>query len=180
MKLLLNFLLFQLGWFSSVLGGANQMPWLGPLAVLAIIAIHLRLAERPHSEVALLLCCALIGAGFDSVLVAFGWVGYSSGMFAPAMAPYWIITMWMLFATTLNVSLRWLRELPIVAAMLGFVAGPLTYLGGAKLGGILLIDQFAALATLGIAWAVMMPVLLVLAERFDGFGPMPSPATRQA
>ena len=168
MRLLTNFLFFQIGWFSSVLGGANDMPWFGPLAVLAIVAIHLRLAQRPASEVALLLSCALVGAVFDSMLVAFGWVSYSSGMFSPSMAPYWIITMWMLFATTLNVSLRWLREMPIVAALLGLVAGPLTYLGGAKLGGILLVDQVAALTMLGVGWAILMPGLLILAERFDG------------
>ena len=168
MRLFTNFLFFQIGWFSSVLGGANEMPWLGPLAVLAIVTIHLRLAHRPASEAALLISCAMVGAVFDSMLVALGWVSYSSGMFSSSMAPYWIITMWMLFATTLNVSLRWLREMPIVAALLGLVAGPLTYLGGAKLGGILLVDQVAALATLGIGWAVMMPGLLFLAERFDG------------
>ena len=176
MRLLTNFLFFQFGWFSSVLGGANQMPWIGPIAVLAIIALHLRFAHRPYSEIALLLSCALLGAGFDSILVAFGWVSYSSGMFAPAAAPYWIITMWMLFATTLNVSMRWLRNMPLVAAGLGLVAGPLTYLAGAKLGGIILVDQTAAMLMLGIGWAVMMPMLLVLAERFDGFSPQPATA----
>ena len=180
MRLLANFLFFQIGWFSSVLGGANDMPWLGPLAVLSIVAIHLRLAQRPASEAALLLSCALVGALFDSMLVALGWVSYSSGMFSSSMAPYWIITMWMLFATTLNVSLRWLREMPIIAALLGFVAGPLTYLGGAKLGGIQLVDQVAALTTLGVGWAVLMPGLLALAERLDGISAAPAPVASSA
>ena len=169
MHLILNFLLFQIGWFSSVLGGANDMPWLGPIAVSAIVFVHLRLSPRPVSEIMLLLSCALLGAGFDSFLVALGWVSYSSGMFSPSMAPYWIITMWVLFATTLNVSMRWLRDMPIVAAVLGLIAGPLTYLAGAKLGGILLVEQTAALAMLGIGWAFLMPGLLALSERFDGF-----------
>ena len=180
MHLFLNFGLFQLGWFSSVLGGANQMPWAGPVAVLIVIAVHLRLARRPAKEIALILCCAAIGAVFDSVLVAMGWVSYKSGMFLESLAPYWIIGMWMLFATTLNVSLRWLRSMPLVAAFLGLIAGPLTYIGGAKLGGIVFVDQGAALAMLGFGWAIMMPLLLVIGERFDGVKPTPAPVAARA
>lgn len=171
MRVLINFLLFQFGWFSSVLGGANGLPWLGPIAVLIVVAVHLRLSERPANETALIASCALLGALFDSALVTLNWVSYSSGMIAEFAAPYWIVAMWMSFATTLNVSLRWLRKLPLVAAACGLVAGPLTYLGGAKFGGIEFLDMTAAMTALGVGWAVMLPLLLQLAERFDGFEP---------
>lgn len=169
MRLIINFVLFQFGWFASVLGAANGMPWLGPLAVLAVVAVHLSLAQRAMGELTLIAGCAALGAVFDSALVANGWVSYASGMISDALAPYWIIAMWMSFATTLNVSLRWLRNMPLLAAALGLVAGPLTYLGGAGLGGIQLIDEVAALAALGAGWAVMLPALLLLARRLDGF-----------
>ena len=171
MRILGNFLLFQLGWFASVLGAANGLPWVGPLTVIVVVAVHLRLAPKPIAETLLLLSCGIIGAVFDSVLVVSGWVSYSSGMFSPVFAPYWIIAMWCLFATTLNVSLRWLRTMPVVAAFLGLVAGPLTYLGGNKLGGIEFLDQATALVALGIGWAIMMPLLLRLSELFDGYEP---------
>lgn len=169
MLYILNFIIFQVGWFSSVYGGAQQMPWLGPIAVTAALLIHLRAAHRPRQEIVLVLSCALIGATFDSALVALGWVQYSSGIFSQSMAPYWIITMWMLFATTLNVSMRWLRNKDKLAAVFGFVGGPITYLAGQKLGAIILVDQVAALLALGIGWAIMMPILLRLSETFDGF-----------
>ena len=35
MSVLANFLVFQAGWFATVLGAANGAPWLGPVAVLA-------------------------------------------------------------------------------------------------------------------------------------------------
>ena len=38
MMYVLNFLAFQIGWLSSVYGGAQQMPWLGPLAVAGALA----------------------------------------------------------------------------------------------------------------------------------------------
>lgn len=169
MLYIINFVAFQVGWFSSVLGGAQQMPWLGPVVVLAALAIHFRAAKRPTEELMLVLSCAAIGALFDSVLVALGWVQYSSGMLVEMAAPYWIISMWMLFATTLNVSMRWMRQREWLAAFFGLIGGPTTYYAGMKLGGIILVDQTAALAALGVGWAIMMPILLRLSQYYDGF-----------
>ena len=50
-----------------------------------------------------------IGAAFDSVLAATGLLVYSSGVLFAGTAPYWIVAMWALFATTLNVSMGWMR-----------------------------------------------------------------------
>ena len=168
MVLLINAVVFQIAWLLSVIGGAQQMPWLGPIAALIAIAIHLHQARKPFEEVLLVLCCALIGASFDSILVAAGWVTYKAGLFSGYLAPYWIITMWMLFAMTLNVSMRWLRGKPKLAAILGFYGGPASYIAGEALGGIVFINQFAAMVALAIGWAIMMPMLMWLAENLDG------------
>ncbi|MGI9262169.1 MAG: DUF2878 domain-containing protein [Woeseiaceae bacterium] len=168
MFFLINFATFEIAWLFSVIGGAREMPWLGPLAVCIALAIHLSAARKPIDEVVLIFSCAIIGAGFDSMLVTFGWVSYKAGVFSEFLAPYWIITMWMLFATTLNVSMRWLRGKPRLAAYFGLAGGPLTYLAGEKLGGIVLSSPIAALMALGIGWAIMMPALMRLSENLDG------------
>ena len=168
MGLLVNCVVFQVAWLSSVIGGAQQMPWIGPISVLVALVLHLRAARKPAEEVLLVLTCALIGAGFDSMLVAAGWVTYKAGLFSEYFAPYWIITMWMLFATTLNVSMRWLRGKPKLAALFGFYGGPASYIAGQALGGIVLTNQVASLLALAIGWAVMMPILMWLSENLDG------------
>ena len=171
MNLLINVAAFKLGWLSSVFGGAQQLPWLGPVVVFGAIAIHLARAKRPSSELMLILSCGLIGAVFDSVLVAAGWVTFPSGMFSDVMAPYWIVTMWMLFGTTINMSMRFMRGRPLLAAAFGFVGGPLAYIAGHKIGGIQFVDQAAAIAMLAVGWAVIMPLLMRLGERLDGVSP---------
>ena len=92
-------------------------------------------------------------------------------MVSESMAPYWIVTMWMLFGTTINLSMRWMRGRPWLASAFGFVGGPLAYIGGHKIGGIQFVDQTAAIAMLAIGWAIMMPLLMQLGERLDGVSP---------
>jgi hypothetical protein len=168
MLLLVNIVVFQAAWLLSVIGGAQQMPWLGPFVTLVALALHLRAARKPFEEVLLILSCGVMGLCFDSYLVAMGWVTYKAGLFSAYIAPYWIITMWMLLAMTLNVSMRWLRGKPKLAALFGFYGGPASYIAGQALGGIILINEFAALAALAIGWAIMMPMLMWLSENLDG------------
>ncbi len=168
MHFFMNIAAFKVGWLSSVVGGASQLPWIGPVAVLLAISLHLYFARRPQSELMLIVSCGLIGAAFDSFLVTAGWVSYSSGVFFEYAAPYWIIAMWMLFATTLNVSMQWMSGKPLLAAVMGLVAGPLSYIAGNKLGAIEFVNETAALSALAVGWAVMLPLLMQLAERLNG------------
>jgi len=164
MPILVNFVAFQLGWFACVLGAAHGLPWAGTGVALAIVAWHLTRAARPGAELVLVLIAAGIGALWDSGLSALGWIRYPSGVLIEGTAPYWIVAMWMLFATTLNVSLAWLRRNLPLAAVFGALGGPLAYLGGAKLGALTFGAQEAALVALALGWAVLTPLLLRLAR----------------
>jgi len=168
LKLLLNFAAFQVGWFACVLGAANGFPWLGPVVVAAAVALHLALVRRPLPELYLVLAAMAIGLVLDSLLLATGWLRYSVGLWLPGLAPYWIIAMWGLFATTLNVSMGWMLGRPVLTVVMGAVGGPLSYLAGEKLGAIELTQPAPALAALSLAWAIAMPLLMTLAARFDG------------
>jgi len=169
MQMLINFIAFQVGWFSSVVGAAREMPWLGPAVVLVVALIHLRQARRPRLEVGLIVACGILGLLFDSLLVVLGWVAYPSGQLVADAAPYWIVTMWMLLATTLNRSMAWLKGRLALATVLGAIAGPLSYLGGERLGGMQFVEIVPAIIFLAVGWATVMPILVTLADRRNGF-----------
>lgn len=169
LMLILNYLLFQAAWFACVLGGANGHPWFGSGVALLVILLHLSLVPRPRREATLVVLVGLLGALLDSLLVSLGWLDFPSGQLLPGTAPHWIIAMWMAFATVLNVSLGWLRGRYRLAALLGGVAGPLAYYAGAELGGVQLgAEPWLALAGVGLNWALAMPLVILLASRFDG------------
>lgn len=164
-----NLIAFQLGWFTCVLGGAEGWPWLGTGVAILLIVAHLGRAAGPLLELALVLSVGLVGGVLDSLLVILGLLYYPSGTVIEGMAPHWIVAMWMLFATTLNIALRWLKGRWLVAGLLGAVGGPLAYYAGAGLGGVTFHDQPAlSLTALAITWGVAMPMVMALSNRFDG------------
>ena len=122
---------------------------------------------------ALIVLTGAIGMAWDSALVSAGWLVYPTGTFVAGLAPYWILGMWMLFATTLNVAFRWLRAKLALAAFMGAVFGPLSYYAGSAAGAVVLAEPIPALVSLSVAWALLMPGLIVLARQLDGTQPEP-------
>lgn len=168
---LANVALMQAGWFVCVLGAARGWPALGTAAVGAILLWHLWRTPYPRREAMLIGAVLALGAVFDGTVLAADAVAYPNGQWFAWLTPHWMLALWALFAVSLNVSLRWLRQRWALAALLGAVAGPLSYLAGVRLGAARFIDEPLALALLGLGWALTMPALLVLAERFDGVAP---------
>jgi len=143
-------------------------PWVGVLIAVMVIGLHLFLAERPGQEFRLILLALLTGLVFDSLLVSSGWLSYAGGAMFSSLAPYWILAMWALFATTLNVSMSWLKGRHVAAVLLGMVFGPLSYIAGQRLGALEFVNFYPAIAALMVVWALAMPLLMFAATRFDG------------
>jgi hypothetical protein len=163
-----NFVLFQLGWFACILGAAHGWPWAGTLAVAAVVAWHVLRAPRPVEELKLVGAALAIGLVWENLLMHLGLVQFASGQTFDALAPVWILAMWALFATVLNVSLRWLKGRWLLAVVLGAVAGPASYYGGVRMGAATLPQLVPALVALSIGWAVLTPLLLLAAQRWNG------------
>src|SRR5688572_11536220 len=124
MTIALNVVAFQVGWFACVLGAAYGWPWAGVAAAAAAVAWHTWRAARPAQELKLVAVAVLVGALWDSTLVAAGWISFAPDAFAENLAPYWILAMWALFSTTLNISLGCLPGRVAAAALLCLLAGP--------------------------------------------------------
>lgn len=169
MAVLTNVLLYQAGWFACVLGAARGSPWIGVLAAAVVIGWHLTRAVEPRRELVLIVGATAFGMLFETLLVQAGWVRFDSGVLIEGMAPYWMVSLWAIFATTLNVSLRALRPRLGLGAVLGAIGGPAAYYGGAQFGALELATAGAALAAISIGWAAFVPVLLGAARRFDGY-----------
>jgi len=168
-KIVPNFVFFQIGWFACVLSGAAGYPIVGLMVAACIILLHLWQSDFPMSEIYLIGSAMIIGATWDSFLVSLSLLDYTSGTLITNTAPYWIVVLWALFATTINVSLRWLKFKYLIAALLGAIAGPLAYYGGSRLGALEFLNPEWALISLAVGWAVFTPLLVLISKYFDGY-----------
>ena len=157
---MINVVAYQCAWFACVLCAAAQRPVLGLAVATAVVAWHLHTAPNPMRELQLVVMAIAVGAAFESLLSASGWV---------RMQPLLMVAIWAAFATTLNVSLRALRPHYAWSAVLAAVGAPLAYYGGSRLGALQWVNETSALLAIAIGWAVLMPLLMKSAQRFDGF-----------
>ena len=167
-SILINLSLFKAAWAATVFGAAASIPVAGAIAVAIAVLVHLARSRDVRAEIRLLGLAALVGLVWETLLVTTGVLEYSSGSLFPGVAPYWIVAMWILFATTLNVGMRWLRNSPIVAAVAGAIGGPASFFAGASAGAVTMNNPAFSLLVIGIGWAVLLPLLVQIATRFDG------------
>ncbi len=166
MQTLINLTTFKVSWVATVFGAAAGWTWIGPLLIAAAALLHLRRSHQPVREFTLLTLAGVLGLTFDSLLLSTGWIAFPDH--TGFLAPLWMFAMWILFATTLNVAFQWLRPRLWLASVLGAVSGPLSYWSGSKAGAMVMVDTTSALVALSAGWAILMPLLIVLATRFDG------------
>ena len=173
-RIIINFVLFQIGWFACVLGAAKQMPWLGVIVVAIIVVWHLSQAKQAKPELILLAHVLIIGGAFDQAMLSSHLISYQAHGWQflnnpSALTPAWILALWAEFVTILNVSLRWMRNKWLVAILFGAIGGPLAYMGAEKLGAVTLNSLPTTYIALSVGWAILTPLFLVLSQKFDGF-----------
>lgn len=167
MKLLANIVCFQLVWMVAVGGAAHGLWWAGPVAVVLFAAWQLPLSPAPRADLKLMIIIA--GAGFviDSALVLSGLLTFRTPVPWQFAAPAWIVALWAAFALTLNHSMEALKHRPLLAVLLGLLGGPLAYWVAARVWSAVELNAstLLSLSVIGVVWALITPLLLVLAER---------------
>lgn len=172
-----NLVAFQAAWLGGVMGAAANLLWVGPALALATAAAHVALAAAPVRELSAIATIAVLGTAWDVLPAAAGFLEYRGGLGALAGLPLWMAGLWLAFATTLNVSLRWLRGRFLLAAALGAAGGPASFVAAERLGAVAFLETAPALLTQAVAWAVLLPLASVLAEHLgslDDTRPEPS------
>jgi Protein of unknown function (DUF2878) len=169
-KTIINFINFQVAWFACVLGAAHAMPWLGVAVTIFALMWHFYASDFHVEELKLAFVIILLGGLFDQFMLSAKLIEYQQHGWGGSqqIVPVWILALWAGFASSLNVSLRWMRNKTLIALLFGFFGGPLAYLAAERLGAVTLNGNHSLLA-LAVGWAIMMPILLKLSTWLDGF-----------
>jgi hypothetical protein len=169
LRIAMNVVAYQCAWFACVLSAAALQPVIGIAVAAAVVLWHLHSATAPRRELALIAVAVLIGAAFETLLIAGGWVSMPQAVLFASVTPLWMVALWAAFATTLNVSLRALRKQYLLSAVLAGIGAPLAYYAGARMGALQWVHEAPALLVIALGWALLTPLLMKSAQRFDGF-----------
>ncbi len=165
MGILLRVIAYNLVWAACVLGAANGNTWIGPLAALVTVVGHIAASRQRIAEAKLIATLAVLGLIVDSALMHAGILRFTE---QALIVPLWFAALWPAFATLLNTALTWLRGRPMLSVLFGALGGPFAYFSGAKLGALQLHDNLTlALIVIAIEWAVVTPLAVWLAQRFE-------------
>ncbi len=164
MSILWNFLALKAGWIISVSAAAQEAAWVGPLLVTLFVAGHLLISEK-RTEEFLLVCAAMfMGTVWEALVIASGTIDYPG--FSSALPPPWIIGLWALFAISLTRSLAWMQTRLLLAATVGALIAPASYLAGAAMGAAAIPAPLPFFFLQAIGWAILLPGLLLIARNF--------------
>lgn len=147
--------------------GAGQLWWPGLVAIAGVAGLCLR-AWKAAVVVAVGLACA---CAVDGSLAKTGHVRYAGGDPSLPLPPAWVFAAWTLPAAAIALPVRALLASPVLAGILGAIAGPLAYHGARSLGALEI--RGPGLVLIGVYCALALPVIVLAANRLL---PPPAPA----
>lgn len=163
--IIFNFTSFQAIWWLCVLSAKPGLSAAVFVAVLIYTLLHLFFVEG-WPQLLPLFVTAMLGAVADQFAYQLQWILFENHTQWTGYIPLWMLALWLAFATTLNVSMRWMQHKYGLALVLGAIFGPLAYLGAQSLGAIQLPSPYS-LVWFGFEWAALLPLMLWLRYRFN-------------
>lgn len=153
-----NAVLFQAAWFACVIGGAQGTNVWGALAVGGLLIYALLGSVRGRD---LALGCAGASVGFivDTVWIRTGVLDYAGA----AIAPVWIVMLWVGVGLTVNHSLSLFKARPWLGGLFAGATAPLSYLAGERFGAVIIPDPWQ-LAFISLVWALLFTAVFTLAR----------------
>lgn len=167
---MLNYALYQVGWFACILGAAWGWPVAAAATGAALISVHVLLSgEQWRRELALVGIALALGLLVEGFQVWSGtYARFTSGVVVAWMSPPWLLVMWGQFATVCHGSLKRVMLVPWRAVAFGAVGGPIAFWAGERLGAVDLARPLGdGLLRLAATWAIALGLLSLVALRLD-------------
>jgi len=152
-----NQLFFQASWPACVVGAAHGLLWPGLLVVGAFALWQLAPARRHPLDLRCITHFFMLGLVLDSLWPAIGLVEYATSWPHPAVAPVWLLLLWISLALAVNHSLSIFKRRWDLFMLLAAVGSPLSYSAGAAFGAVEWTGPTVwVVLCLGPVWALLV------------------------
>ncbi|WP_419811744.1 DUF2878 domain-containing protein [Bacterioplanoides sp.] len=162
LKTVINVVLFQLCWLACVVGG-NQWALAALLLLVVIHASWIVGQDQLLSEVRLVLPLISLGILFDTILMQIEWLifPHDSGV----TIPFWLMALWLAFASTVRHSMSGILKKPWVAVLFGALGAPWSYYLGDQLGAVTVTTN--ALIAISLFWGLLLLAVCVQLQKTE-------------
>lgn len=160
-----NALLFQALWFAAVLGAAAGVVWPALLLLALLLGWSGWRGLGWRRDLQLLAAGVVVGLTFEVLWLGVSGLEYRLMPMA-GLPPLWILCLWAGFAQTLRHSMAWMLRRPWLAVLFAGLGSIGSLYAGLRFGAASFDgDLVTLLIGYGLCWALVTPLLLLLATQ---------------
>lgn len=153
----MNAVMFQCCWFAAILG-STYSALITLILALAIYfySLHLIGARIPYMAL-MVTGLSVVGYMGDTLIARQTGLVYSNSL--GLFAPIWLLVLWIAFAATLELSMKWIFIKFWLTAVVGLFLVPVSYFAGIHLSNSYFLEQHSRYAFFifeGIWWAAVL------------------------
>lgn len=159
-KNLINYLAFYIGWVLLVRYSNTYL-----IIVYGYLLLHLLLAPNKLLELCTILIISGLGFLLETTMLTLQIYQFKLPSY---FCPLWFYSLWPLFASTFNYSLKKLEKISFwITGPAAALVAPFSYYAGARLNPSFSLKQPYLLSLLIIAfiWAFLFPLLIIITRK---------------
>ncbi len=164
-----NALGYQAVWFATLISVSKGNFWFGFLSSVVFAVLMLCFGGNTKHDFRVATIGLILGVSIDTLFASSGWIEYAQAWSSINIAPLWIIALWLSFSFTLNHSMSFLRKNYLMAAVFGFVGGPLAYWCADRVFDVISYGTSTGLVmlALGVCWGLVIPAIFYIDKRIS-------------
>ncbi len=165
-SIIINVIGFYVCWWITIYGAVSKLYYIGPVATFIFIIIHLVKLTNHKKEDVFLLISFFLGLFIETLLLNLDIIIHKGILVQYNIAPFWSVSLWLCFATTLLHSFKWLSKKYLTSSVLGILSAPLIYFSMQSMDVIKFgADKIIVIIFTSILWGLFFPLFIYISDR---------------
>lgn len=158
------FLWFYVGWFGCVFLAQQNFSVETLIFPLISWVVLIKTEQTSLKTVYLLLSLSAVGLIFDAISASLGWIQFA--LTPQALLPIWLVSIWLQFVSVLPLTRVFFQSRLWLAAIFGFIFGPLSYRAG-EVFGLMHFSHFKFVIIYAVFWGLFFPAAIFFQRKIS-------------
>ena len=165
-SVIINVIGFYICWWLTIYGAVSKLYYIGPVATFFFIIIHLGKLTNHKEEDIFLLISFFLGLFIETLLLNLDIIIHKGILVKYNIAPFWSVSLWLCFATTLLHSFKWLSKRYLTSSLLGILSAPMIYFSMQSMGVVTFgVDKIIVIIFTSFLWGLFFPLFIYISDK---------------